>query len=51
MWSIDYKYEVNQNGLDSCEWWEVSNSYRIFKSDLEKDAEWLCEVLNSVGDQ
>lgn len=39
MWSIDY-VDIST--------WKVSNSIKIFYCCSIKDAQWLCEMLNST---
>ena len=33
---------------DDCfwEWWEVTDGEKVFKTDCEEDARWLCSILN-----
>lgn len=45
-WKVEYSNDVGPNDEGFWEWWEVTNGQVTFKADAEKDAEWLCAVLN-----
>lgn len=48
MWGVEYQNEVDDGDNYLIEWFEITDGKRLFKAEDEKDAEWLCEVLNSV---
>ena len=46
-WEIEYDNDAGYDG-GFWEWWNVTNGERLFKVTSEKDAEWLCGILNSI---
>jgi hypothetical protein len=48
-WTINYNNDVSADDEGFCEWWEITDGEKTFKSDDEKDADFLCNLLNIVS--
>lgn len=49
VWKVEYQNDVDvaDNGDESFrEWLEVTGKDMTFKCDSQKEAQWLCDVLN-----
>ena len=42
-WKVDHHKYIS--GFGSDEWWEVTDGNTVFRADTEKDAVWLCTIL------
>ena len=47
-WIVKYDNDTGDYDESFWEWWEVTNGSVAYKSSYEKDAEWLCDILNSL---
>ena len=47
-WTIEYNNATGPNDEGFSEWWTVVDEERSFTCDDDKDAKWLCDLLNSV---
>jgi hypothetical protein len=45
LWLVE---EIEGNGFDEPDVWEVSDGARFYNADNSADAEWLCETLNAI---
>jgi hypothetical protein len=46
MWKIEYNNDVGPEDETFWEWWEITNGEIVFETLKEKDAQWLCKILN-----
>lgn len=46
-WTVVCENDVGLHDDGFWQWWEVTDNNRVFKSDEEDDAKWLCDFLNS----
>jgi hypothetical protein len=47
-WKLDWDTDVGPDDDYYIEWWTVSRGEQIFRCDSKTDAEWLCNLLNSI---
>ena len=47
---IEYGNDTGPTDDFFIEWWDVSNGNRSFRCNSKSDAEWLCNLLNSISD-
>lgn len=46
MWTIEWDNDTGPNDGYYVEWWNVTDGTKTFRTESEKDAEWLAELLN-----
>ncbi len=48
IWTIEYSNDTGAHDDYFSEWWEITNGEKVFKSESESSAIWLCELLNKL---
>ena len=46
MWKVEYNNDTGPRDDSFSEWWDVTDGEKTFTSKSERDAIWLCVILN-----